>query len=404
MHPDRLRMSPWRCPAAALTITAALAVVTDAQPQYRTIDAAAIRMAIERGLTTAPRGFERLAAPAQAGVRVLSVDVDPISASTQRITIDLSQKTLTYDPSGDVELILDRVIRSTAALTGGAGNIKYRFLIDGLPLDMLRETRSSVRLKAATTNAVSGSSRTWMQTAANPRVVLSAGHGWYWNEDFGAWHLQRDHFWGIVEDVVNWEFASELQAALRTTRFEARLARNPERLSRPGPSGHPGWQEGAVYFIKGLGAPAEVWNVGVSDYARDINSRPLYSNWIGADLVVSIHNNGGGGTGTETWYDETNGYEADSQRLADTLNAHIVNAIRRFYDADWPDRGLRSCNGCKGENRLAARPAVILEIAFMDTKRPDNEALHDQKFRQVVAYAIRDGLHSFAGLPIPPDE
>jgi N-acetylmuramoyl-L-alanine amidase len=400
LHRDRLRMSMSRCIAAALTITAALAVVIDAQPRYRSIDASAIRTAIDQALTTAPRGHEPLTAPVQAGVRVVGVDVDRVSASTQRITIDLSQKTLTYDPSGDAELMIDHVIRSTAALTGGSGNVEYRFLIDGLPLDMFLERRRGPSGRAAGPAAagIAGRSR------SNPRVVLSAGHGWYWNEHYGAWHLQRDHFWGIVEDVVNWELAGELQAALRTTRFEAHLARNPDRLARPGPSGHPGWQEGAVYFIKGLGAPAEVWNVGVSDYARDINSRPLFSNWIGADLVVSIHNNGGGGTGTETWYDETNGYEDESQRLADTLNTHVVNAIRRFYDAEWPDRGLRSCNGCKGENRLAARPAVILEIAFMDTKSPDNEALHDQKFRQIVAYAIRDGLHAWAGLSPPPDD
>ena len=385
-------MSPGRCATAALMITAALAVVLDAQQPNRTIDAAAVQTAIERGLAVAPQGFERLTTPVQSGVRVVDVAVDRLSPSAQRITIDLSQKTLTYDPAGDVEPIIDQVIRSTAALTGGAGNVEYRFLVDGLPLDMFLEERRGPLRPAATAKA------------ENPRVLLSAGHGWYWNENYSAWHLQRDHFWGIVEDVVNWEFASGVQAALRTTRFDARLARNPDRLARPGPSGHPAWQEGAVYFIKALDTPPDVWNVGVSDYARDINSRPLYANWIDADLVISIHNNGGGGTGTETWYDETNGYEGESERLAGTLNTHIVSAIRRFYDADWPDRGLRSCNGCKGENRLAARPAVILEIAFMDTKSPDNAALHDEKFRQVVAYAIRDGLHAWAGIAPPHDD
>jgi N-acetylmuramoyl-L-alanine amidase len=396
-----MRMSPWRRTAAGLTITAALTATSTAEQQYRPLNAEGLKTAIERALTVAPRSFERLTPPAQAGVRVLDVRVERRSASAQRITIDLSQKTLTYDPSGDAELVLDQVIRSSAPLTAGAGNIEYRFLVDGLPLDMFLEERRGPSPPAARRPAAGRGSRL---TAANPRVLLSAGHGWYWNERFGAWHLQRDHFWGIVEDVVNWEFASELQTALRRTRFDARLARNPDRLARPGPSGHPGWQEGAVYFIKGLGAPANVWNIGASDYARDINSRPLYANWIDTDLVVSIHNNGGEGTGTETWYDETNGYEGESQRLAETLNAYVVHAVRRFYNADWPDRGLRSCNGCKGENRLAARPAVILEIAFMDTKSPDNDALHDQKFRQIVAYAIRDGLHAWAGVPLPPDD
>jgi N-acetylmuramoyl-L-alanine amidase len=385
-------MSPVRRAAAALTVTAALAVVLDAQRATGTIDAAALTAAIERGLAVTPRGFERLTTPVQSGVRVLDVNVDRLSPSAQRITIDLSQKTLTYDPAGGVELILDQVVRSTAALTGGAGQVEYRFLVDGLPLDRFLEApRGSFRPAAP-------------GAGHNPRVLLSAGHGWYWNEHYGAWHLQRDHYWGIVEDVVNWEFASAVQAALRQTRFDARLARNPDRLARPGPSGHPGWQEGAVYFIKALGAPPDVWNIGAGDYARDINSRPLYANWIGADVVVSIHNNGGGGTGTETWYDETNGHEHESERLAGALNSHIVNAIRRFYDAEWPDRGLRSCNGCKGENRLAARPAVILEIAFMDTKSPDNTALHDESFRRIVAYAIRDGLHAWAGLAPPQDD
>ena len=382
-------MSTSRGLAALFAITAALGIVIAAQEPARSLDAADLRRAIHDGLTGTPRGHERFSSPAQAGVRVVDVKVDQTSGAVQRITVDLSQKALTFDPSGDVELITDQVIRSTAPLTAHAGDVEYRFLVDGLPLDTF--------VSRAEPRAAS-------RAAGNPRVVVSAGHGWYWNEQYSAWHLQRDHYWGIVEDVVNWEFASEVQAALRTTRFEARLARNPDPLARPGPSGHPGWQEGAVYFIKSLGAPGQVWNVGVNDYARDINSRPFYANWIGADLVVSIHNNGGGGTGTETWYDETNGYQDESQRLAEILNTHIVRTIRRFYDADWPDRGLRSCNGCKGENRLATSPAVILEIAFMDTRRPDNDALHDPAFKRIVSYAIRDGLHAWAGLPLPPED
>jgi N-acetylmuramoyl-L-alanine amidase len=383
-------MSTWRRQvAAALTVTAALAGVINGQHSSRPLSAVELQVAIERSFTVAPRGFERLSTPGQAGVRVLNVAVDRPAPLSQRVTIDLSQKALTYDPAGDVEVILDEVIRSTAALTNGAGNVEYRFLVEGLPLDMF---------------VPSASPRASARAPGNPRVVVSAGHGWYWHEQFANWHLQRDHFWGIVEDFVNWEFASGVQAALRKTRFDTRLARHADPHAPPGPSGHPAWQEGAVYFVKGLGAPGDVWNIGVNDYARDINSRPFYANWIGADLVVSIHNNGGGGTGTETWYDETNGYAGESRRLAEVLNTHIVNAIRRFYNADWPDRGLRSCNGCKGENRLASSPAVILEIAFMDMRSPDNAALHDPAFKRIVAYAIRDGLHAWARLQVPPED
>jgi N-acetylmuramoyl-L-alanine amidase len=52
--------------------------------------------------------------------------------------------------------------------------------------------------------------------------------------------------------------------------------------------------------------------------------------------VISIHNNGGEGTGTETWFDATNGHEAASQHLAAVVNRTIVAAIRREYNPNWP--------------------------------------------------------------------
>jgi hypothetical protein len=72
--------------------------------------------------------------------------------------------------------------------------------------------------------------------------------------------------------------------------------------------------------------------------------------------LISVHNNAGAQTGTETWYDATNGLDGESARLAQVINTHVVSAIRQRYNANWIDRGLRACNGCKGENRLATRP------------------------------------------------
>ncbi len=71
-------------------------------------------------------------------------------------------------------------------------------------------------------------------------------------------------------------------------------------------------------------------------------------------------------------------------------------SLRAHYNPYWPDRGVRTCNGCKGENRLAARPAIIVEAAFMDTPWPDNTALHDEAFKRIVAQAIREGLQEWA--------
>ena len=40
---------------------------------------------------------------------------------------------------------------------------------------------------------------------------------------------------------------------------------------------------------------------------------------IDSAVVVAIHNNGGGGSGTETWYDTTNGHEAESRKLDESI-------------------------------------------------------------------------------------
>ena len=373
---------------AILTVALVLAIAAPghAQQTPSAPSVGTLRAAVERGLTSAPPGFETRQSPSQAGVRVLDLRVERVGPAATRITIDLSQKTLTYDPTGDVEAVVDTVIASTAALMSAVGAVEYRFLVEGLPLNEF--------LPRA---APSQPGRALADPAAH-RIVISAGHGFYWNPWMGDWRFQRPRLWGIVEDLVNWDIAHYVGALLADSAFRPQLVRHPGRDDVPGVSGRSAWQEAALYFMKAAGVPPAVWDIGVDDYARDINTRPLYANWLDAVAVISIHNNGGEGTGTETWFDATNGHEAASERLAEIVNRRVVAAIRREYNSNWPDRGLRSCNGCKGENRLASRPAIILEIAFMDTRTPDNEALQDERFKQIVARGIRDGLHEWAGM------
>ncbi len=355
---------------------------TSAQAPDARIDAVAVRAAVERALGAAPPALERLTSPMQAGVRLVDVEVQQ-NGPAQQIDIDLSQKALTYDPAGDVERLIDHLLAATAPLTAGARDVEYRFLVDGVPLDQfLPRVRQQPSI----------SSRA---IAHGGRVLVSPGHGWYWEPAYNAWALQRAYHWGIVEDTVNWEIATYLWHELRAADLDARPARLPDRAAAPGVTGHPAWQESAKYFFKGLGAPASIWETGANDYNQDINSRPFYANWIDAAALVSIHNNGGEGTGTETWYDETNGQSGESRRLAQIINDHIVGAIRAQYNPSWGNRGLRSCNGCKGENRLASRPAVIVEVAFMDTRTPDNAALHDDRFKRLVAGAIYHALQEW---------
>jgi N-acetylmuramoyl-L-alanine amidase len=393
---ERMRRYAVELTAVAGVVIMVLAAAAPRAQQAPALDPAAIRAAVERALTRAPRGFEALQSPQQTGVRVREVEVQQTN-SGQRLTIDLSQRALTYDPRGGVEALTDHVIASTAPLTAGARNLEYRILIDGLPLDQFM-----TRVVVPGARESRGRMGTRQAGVTGP-VVISAGHGWYYDEWFTAWRLQRDHYWGIVEDFVNHDIVRYLDAEMKAAGLDARTVRNPDREAGPGTSGRARWEESAKYHIRELGAPPAIWDYGVDDYSKDINSRPFFANWIESVAVVSIHNNGGGGTGTETWYDATNGHEEESRRLAEIVNAKVVAAIRAGYDPNWPDRGLRTCNGCKGETRLAARPAIIVEIAYMDTKIPDNQALHSEVFKQLVAQAIREGLQEWGLRPNIPE-
>src|SRR5688500_2519720 len=269
------RRLPFHVPLLAIPF-GLLLLASSGRSQQRppSLDEGAIRAAVEQALAAAPRGLQRLQSPSQAGVRLVDVGVEQTGGASHRITIDLSQRALTYHPAGNVETITDHVLASTAGLTGSSRDVEYRFLVDGLPLDRFLPDPAPDR--RTTTRAV----------GAPGRVVISAGHGWYRDETAGGWRLQRDYYWGIVEDFVNYDIATHLLAELRTLNIDARPARNPDRSAGMGLSGHSRWEESAKYYIRDLGAPASVWDFGVDDYSKDINSRPFYSNWI--DSAVEI--------------------------------------------------------------------------------------------------------------------
>lgn len=238
------------------------------------------------------------------------------------------------------------------------------------------------------------------------RITTSAGHGWtFYN---GGWNLQRSFQMGIVEDFANFEFITLLDDKLRNLGAIVRTTRNMDKNAGNGESGKPKWQEAARYHIKAQGAPASVYNVltgsnsaGVpyDDYDNDIGCRPLYANWIdqtgfATNVMVSIHNNGGGGTGTETLYDTANGYQVESKKLADVVHNKIIAAIRKDFDANWSDRRVKGFAGDYGENRRAKMPAILIEVAFMDTIK-DNAAIQNATFRNIVATAASEGITEY---------
>lgn len=279
--------------------------------------------------------------------------------------------------------------------------IEFELRIDGEPLHILLDKMDrgnaptiarDVRPPTETPPAIQG--------VAGRRIAISPGHGYYLNGS--TWGLQRPVLQGIVEDFVNHDIVTNLNSLLVAGGADVRPTRNLDRGAGNGESGFAKWQEAARYHVKAIGADASVWNEsGFTHLEQDIRCRPRYANAVEAELLVSIHNNAGGGTGTETLYDTGNAAAADSKRLADVVHAKVIAAIRRDYNPTWRDRLVKGFNGSYGENRLATRPAIIIEIAFMDLPTPDNAALQEDRFKQLVAAAVRDGIAEYLGGPVP---
>jgi len=230
------------------------------------------------------------------------------------------------------------------------------------------------------------------------KVALSAGHGLYWNEDLGEWRYQRIEFWGIREDTLNSEIMYYVQAALLTQGATVIQLRELDREAGFGVTGYPKWHEGARQYAISKGLPSWVWDGSTTNYNSDIRARPYMSNYYGADLLISLHNNGWNGTltGTETYYDTDN--HPGSPGFAQAVHNRVISTIRSEYDSAWVSRGVKSSDNNYGEINYAQMPAILLELAFMDRQFPDNTYLHDETFKQLAARAIVLGICDYQGV------
>ncbi len=229
-------------------------------------------------------------------------------------------------------------------------------------------------------------------------VALSPGHGLFWSEYWGQWAYQRGEFYGIREDLVNAEIMRYVTAALLNQGATVISLREMDPNARTGVTGYPAWHEAARQYLIYEGAPSWVWNSSDINYNRDIRARPYAANYYGADILISLHNNGWNGTltGTETYYDTDN--HPGSPGLAAAVHNRIINMIRSEYDPDWYNRGIKPSDSNYGEINYAQMPAILIELAFMDTQFPDNAYLQDEAFKQLAARAITFGICDFLGV------
>lgn len=330
-----------------------------------------------------------------AGAVVLSVRLNG-----EALIIDLSREILPEGPFDESNLIqleadLDDAFQINAWFL-------MTFKIEGQPLEHwgrpVPDFTETVSLPSVQELPGSG-------PLAGVRVALSPGHGLYWNEFYGDWRYQRFDFYGIREDTLNAEIMAYVQTALQNQGATVIQLRELDFLARTGVTGYPAWHEGARQYSIYRGLPSWIWSGGSTNYNSDIRARPYMANYFGADMLISLHNNGTPSyldplTGTETYYDTDN--HPGSRALASAVHNRIIDAIRNDYGySAWFNRGLKASDSDYGEINYAQMPAALVELAFMDRQYPDNAFLQKEAFKQTAANAIVQGICDYRGVSCP---
>lgn len=174
--------------------------------------------------------------------------------------------------------------------------------------------------------------------------------------------------------------------------------------------GHGGKDPGAVKYVKeseanlqmALGMKEELEKYGITvgiSRTREEND-PLSeeireANAFKPDIAVEVHNNAGGGDGFEVYY-QTNGYKAQSMKLAQCIEARVKASGQNTHGPN----GLKTKLNSSGTDyfgwcRQVQCPAVLCEGFFVDNAADSadyNTTAEQKAYGKVYALGVLDYL------------
>ena len=205
------------------------------------------------------------------------------------------------------------------------------------------------------------------------RIFVDPGHG---GPDAGAVHVGPSGQVDLVEKDVDLDISLRLAALLEAAGHQAILARSQDRGVTPQGSGR-----------------------------QELYARVDMANEAGADLFISVHNNGHSDRslrGTEVYYCADRPYSSENKRLAAAVQAALVEALRRAgYET--VDRGIhddtevyRGHMGVLGP-RIArpTRMVAILGESLFVTNDADAARLAQPEIRQAIAEGYAEGIRAY---------
>jgi N-acetylmuramoyl-L-alanine amidase len=148
---------------------------------------------------------------------------------------------------------------------------------------------------------------------------------------------------------------------------------------------------------------ARVFLTRTGDYTAGLPFRAGLANNLGADLLVSIHNNAAPDgpsdkPGTETYYQRIS---ASSKRLAGILYEEVfrvLEPVKLSWMSD-EDAGAKYRTNVRGEDfygilRRTKVPAVIVEAMFI-SNAPEENLLRTDEAREGIAGALAKGIRRY---------
>lgn len=334
-------------------------------------------------------------------VNLLNADVEG-----QNFTLDFN-RALVEVPYQLYQETIDAVVNVTYTVSDFAllPHRQFTILIQSRPL---LEAASNIPDFAPVPDVESLPQSLEPRTVSGPltgrKIAVAPGHGWTYYTSCGCYQLQRAWWSGINEDAINALIVMDLTRMLQNAGATVYYLRNPDPNAGTGVSQHPRWEENAREYLKALGYSSSIWDSGTDDWSSDLRARPLFANAVSADLLINVHNNGGcnnncgNNGGTYVLYDNANGYQSGSLALAQAVSSKMVQRIRSDFYTSWYSRGTAGFNGSYGETRIATRPAILVEGAFMDQDYPDNTFLRNPYFRHLMALGMYEGILSYYGI------
>lgn len=246
-----------------------------------------------------------------------------------------------------------------------------------------------------------GQTRRPKRDLGNGRVLVSAGHGVYYNDRFKDWRPQRDPENAITEDYATPAFARRLdQFLLERGGTEVFRARSTSRERHP-ESGVRWYSMAARYHIKdAVPELPSIWNSpghsepGLEERDQDIRSRPLFANHLGVDAALHVHTNADGNPATRglrVYYHPKN---RDGERLAEMARCYMKESLgsNEFY-ASYPVSPFTHPKN-HGETRLADMPSVIVEVGF-HTNKEDANAIQSDVFQTLSMRGLEKAYRLF---------